>query len=100
MNSSAREGRAQSRRVGALICGRSVAKAAVRLTAARHPDAAPFVLDLDLGQAGLVEQVRELADQVLVETAPLLRHGRPLPFSHHVDLPAAMAAASASIASS
>ena len=50
-----------------------------------------LVLDLDLGQAGLVEQRRELADQVLVETAPFLRHERrPLLFGHYVDLPAAM----------
>ena len=68
---------------------------------ARDPHATPLMLDLDLGQTGLVEERRELADQVLVETAPLLRHERrPLAFRHHLDFPAAMEAASASIASS
>src|SRR3990172_12828998 len=46
----------------------------------RDPDPFPLVFDLNLGETGLLEKRREFADQVLVEAAPLLRHGRrPLP---------------------
>src|SRR4029450_5004482 len=49
-----------------------------------HPPPTPaplaFVLDLDLGEAGLLEQRRELANEVLVEGGLFLRHlRRPLP---------------------
>ena len=61
----------------------------------------PVMFDLDLGETGLLEERRELADQVLVEAAPLFASWvASSSFRHHFDLPAASVAASASIASS
>ena len=45
----------------------------------RHPNAQPVLFDLDLGQAGLVQEIRQLADEFPVETLLL---GRGLGFGH------------------
>src|SRR4026208_1421935 len=48
---------------------------------ARDSDPLAFVLDLDLGEASLLKQRRELANEVLVKGGLFLRHRRrPLPF--------------------
>ena len=42
--------------------------------AAADADAQAFALDLDFGQAGFVEQLRELADQLLVDRGLVFGH--------------------------
>ena len=68
---------------------------------ARDLDPAPFVLDLDLGETGLLEERRQFADQLLVKTAPLSAH-RWLPFflRRHFAFAGTSVDASASMASS
>ena len=72
----------------------------VRLTPRATLTRSPVLLDLDLGQAGLIEQIRELADQLLVDGARLACGGWHVVVSHQLGLLLAIRPASASIASS
>ena len=53
----------------------------VTAAAAADADAKPVALDLDFGQAGFVEQLGELADQLLVDAGFFF--GRAFVFGRH-----------------
>ena len=74
-------------------------RAASRIDAARDPDAMSLDLDLDFGEAGLLEKLSELFDEVLIEGAPVFGHRRPF-LARQRALLAEIVAPSASIASS
>src|SRR6185437_10943927 len=67
---------------------------------AGDPDPFPVLLDFDLRQAGLLEQIGKLADQLLVERPRLASGGWRLVISHQLGLLPAISPASASTASS
>ncbi len=67
---------------------------------ARHAHPPPLMLDLDLGKTRLVQELGELADEVLVEGPCLFCHLRRSLLRHQPALCAAIEAATASMPSS
>src|SRR5512143_1524706 len=93
-------GRRSSGRLSRLARGAVGGERRREVDPAGDPDPLPVLLDFDLGQARFLQQIGELADQLLVEGARLGFGSWRLLVSHQLGLLPAISPASASMASS